>query len=100
MSIGSPLPEQAKITLFPAYPNPFNPQTSIRLFVPDQLGQIEPTIRVFDIGGRLVDQLNISFPAIGYNHIKWNAINQGSGIYFVQLSANNLFYTQKVQLLK
>ena len=100
MSIGSPLPEQAKITLFPAYPNPFNPQTSIRFFVPDQLGQIEPTIRVFDISGRLVDQLNTSFPAIGYNQIKWNAINQGSGIYFVQLSANNLFYTQKVQLLK
>ena len=50
--------------------------------------------------GRLVDQLNTSFPVIGYNQINWNAINQGSGIYFIQLTANNLYYSQKVELIK
>ena len=100
MSISSPLPEQPQITLFPAYPNPFNPQTSIRYFVPSQLGEIEPTIKIFDIQGRLVDQLNTSFPVIGYNQINWNAIGQGSGIYFIQLTANNLYYSQKVELIK
>ena len=100
MSISSPLPEQPQITLFPAYPNPFNPQTSIRYFVPSQLGEIEPTIKIFDIQGRLVDQLNTSFPVIGYNQINWNAIGQGSGIYFIQFTANNLYYSQKVELIK
>ena len=99
-NIQSPLPEQPHITLFPAYPNPFNPQTSIRYFVPSQLGEIEPTIKIFDIQGRLVDQLNTSFPVIGYNQINWNAIGQGSGIYFIQLTANNLYYSQKVELIK
>ena len=100
MSITSPLPGQAQITLFPAYPNPFNPQTSIGYFIPDQLGQLKPTIRIFDVRGNLVDQIGPTLPVAGYNQIAWNATGQGSGVYFIQLSANDLYYSQKIQLLK
>ena len=100
MSITSPLPGQAQITLFPAYPNPFNPQTSIGYFIPDQLGQLKPTIRIFDVRGNLVDQIGPTLPVTGYNQIAWNATGQGSGVYFIQLSANDLYYSQKIQLLK
>ena len=100
MSITSPLPGQAQITLFPAYPNPFNPQTSIGYFIPDQLGQLKPTIRIFDVRGNLVDQIGPTLPVAGYNQIAWNATGQGSGVYFIQLSANDVYYSQKIQLLK
>ena len=100
MSITSPLPGQAQITLFPAYPNPFNPQTSIGYFIPDQLGQLKPTIWIFDVRGNLVDQIGPTLPVAGYNQIAWNATGQGSGVYFIQLSANDVYYSQKIQLLK
>ncbi len=100
LSIDGILPSQNQITLYPAYPNPFNPETSIKFFVPDQLGEIESLIRIFDIRGNLIDHINIGTISPGINKTAWNAINQATGTYFIQLEADNTLYSQKIQLIK
>jgi len=92
----SPLfPVQYK--LFSPYPNPFNPTTAIRFLVtPNQ----KTTLRIFDINGRLVDELVNGELVTGEHKIVWNAGNQPSGVYFVRLESGNLIETQKVLLIK
>ncbi len=83
--------------LFSPYPNPFNPTTAIRFLVtPNQ----KTTLRIFDINGRLVDELVNGELVTGEHKIVWNAGNQPSGVYFVRLESGNLIETQKVLLIK
>ncbi len=100
MSIVDPLPSKPQILLFPAYPNPFNPKTFIQFFIPDYLGEVESSIRIFDVGGKLVEVLDKDRYFSGYNKIIWNANNHASGIYFIQLNTSDFFYSQKIQLIK
>ena len=100
LNLDSILPSNNQITVFPAYPNPFNAQTFIRFFVPDQTGEVESIIRIYDINGRVVDQFNPGIIRPGFNKTTWNALGQSSGTYFIQLEANELLYSQKIQLVK
>ena len=100
LNVDSILPSNSQITVFPAYPNPFNPQTFIQFFVPEQMGEIESSIRIYDLTGKLVDQLNSNIIRPGINKTFWNAVGQPSGTYFVQLVANKKLYNQKIQLVK
>jgi hypothetical protein len=59
-------------------------------------------ISVFDIRGRLVEELVnkvVTSSATPY-HITWNANNVASGTYFVKLSAGSTVKTQKIMLIK
>ena len=100
LSVAGTLPDQAQLILYPAYPNPFNPETSILYYVPDDFGEIEPTIHIYDLKGRLVDQVYPGLSGPGLNRTSWHASGHGSGTYFIQLEANNSFYQQKIQLIK
>ena len=100
LSVASPLPNQPQLILYPAYPNPFNPETSILYYVPDDFGEIEPTILIYDVKGRLVDQVYPGLSGPGLNRTSWHASGNGSGTYFIQLEANHSFYQQKIQLIK
>ena len=100
MSISDQLPSESNILLYPAYPNPFNPKTSIQFFIPDYLGEIESSLRIFDLRGNLVETLNTDRLFSGHNKIIWNANKHTSGIYFIQLNTNDAFYSQKIQLIK
>ncbi len=89
-----------EFALMPAYPNPFNPSTTISFTVPNGLIRSNVTLTVYNILGKQVDVLaNEQFDP-GTYHLTWNASSFSSGVYFVQLTATDIQTTQKVILLK
>ncbi len=86
-----------EFVLKPAYPNPFNPVTTIEYGLPEDM---DVNIRIYDMNGRLVDELvNTVLPA-GYHTTVWNADSHASGLYFISVSAEGIRQTQKLLLLK
>lgn len=93
--IGFGLPQT--FVLFPSYPNPFNPTTTIRFSV-RKTGL--HSLYIYDITGRLVETLINNEISTGSHEITWNASIQPSSVYFVQLSNGESVQTQKLILLK
>jgi len=92
-----------KMTLGEAYPNPFNPSTTIQ-FELDRFGPV--SLSIYNLNGRLVNKLiNDTMHPGNYNSI-WNGTNLrgnqvSSGIYLAVLESNGmLVQTQKLVLLK
>jgi len=86
-----------KISLLPNYPNPFNPVTHIQFSLPEQA---QVTLNIYDITGRLVEQLvNQNTPA-GYHTVTWDASRYSSGIYIARMQAGYVVKTQKMVLMK
>ena len=88
--------------LHPAYPNPFNPSTTILYCLPEA-GFIELTI--YDIMGREVAKLTDGYSEAGYHRVMWNgrdAINHQvpSGIYIARLATPVFNRSIKMVLLK
>jgi hypothetical protein len=81
-----------------AYPNPFNPSTTIDYSVADDINNLQ--INIYDIQGRFVNQLYSGKQSKGEYQIVWNASNFASGLYFVQMIANQHQFTKKVMLVK
>ncbi len=79
------------------YPNPFNPTTTIVYDIPDA-GKVQLTI--FDIRGRLVDELVSDYHMAGRYKVIWDAGKQPSGVYFVRLVTRNFTDVKKMMLLK
>ena len=80
-----------------AYPNPFNPSTTLSW----QLAETsELTIRILDIRGREVARLAEGTSPAGEFSMTWDASNLDSGVYFIQLSTAGRSAIQKVMLLK
>ena len=86
-----------KTELTDAYPNPFNPSSSINYGLAND-GHVE--IMVYDATGRLVDELVNQHQTAGYHSITWNASNQASGMYFAKMVVGDIVQTQKLVLLK
>lgn len=95
------------VRLFPAYPNPFNPSTTIRYSLSEAAAV---TLQIFDTEGRLVSELVSGQKEAGVYSTQWNGRDRAgrpvaSGIYFYRLEAamNDGRVTQlsrKVTLLK
>ncbi len=87
--------------LLPSYPNPFNPNTTIKYQIPEA-GKV--TLKIFDVTGRLVTTLIDGTQNAGSFQYRWNAANAASGIYFLKLeystSVNRWTRTQKITLIK
>ncbi len=83
--------------LYPSFPNPFNPITTIKFSVETFHAM---SLRIFDITGRMVATLINDEIPIGNHEITWNASRQPSGVYIVQLSNSKSIQTQKLILLK
>ncbi|MEL6824277.1 MAG: chondroitinase-B domain-containing protein [Calditrichota bacterium] len=83
--------------LLPNYPNPFNPETTIR-FSLERAAQVK--IEVYNIRGGLVETLVRERRSSGSHSIRWNAKDKASGVYFVRLVTRYGMSTQKVMLLK
>ena len=79
------------------YPNPFNPQTSFQIELPfPQKVRLE----VFDLKGRLVDQiLSAALPA-GRSLLAWHPEGLCSGLYIVKLSSQLQSAVVRAQLIK
>jgi hypothetical protein len=84
--------------LYPAYPNPFNPSTTIKYLL--KANQTNSSLRVFDAMGRLVRTLFEGKQSQGTYSFSFNAAGLSSGIYFVQLQTETQLYTQKLVLIK
>ena len=100
LTIGTDLPDYDQLTLFPAYPNPFNPETTISLFIPESIGESEFQILVFDSNGRHVETVFQGHTKSGMATFNWNALGQASGTYFIRLDVDGFIYSQKIQLIK
>lgn len=85
------------------YPNPFNPTTTIRYYVPERT--MSATLAIFDVSGKRVRTLDGNSSA-GWNEVTWYGRDDsgravGSGTYFVQLRADGaLVASQRVTMLK
>ncbi len=88
-----------EFALHPAYPNPFNPSTTITFDVPID-SRHAVSLQLYDIKGQLVETLvNEVFPA-GSHSIQWNPVNLSSGLYIVQLKAGETVFNQKITFIK
>ena len=88
--------EPIRYTLGRAYPNPFNPSTSIDFSIPTDS---YVSITVYDILGKEVISLVDEHYSIGYHTVTWNASGYSSGIYFVKMVAEDYNNTQKLMLV-
>lgn len=79
------LPNNTKnnYTIFKNYPNPFNSYTIFSFEVPDDLFTIN--IRVYDIVGNRVYNIEQLYRTKGMYQIKWDATHLPSGIYLAKL---------------
>ncbi|MBU1919353.1 T9SS type A sorting domain-containing protein, partial [bacterium] len=84
-------------TLYPAYPNPFNPTTTLS-FDLTHPGMVK--LNVFDVIGRLVTTLVDDNLTAGKHEVMFDGSEQASGIYFYRLQAGEQMQTQKMVLLK
>ncbi len=84
-------------TLFPAYPNPFNPVTNIQFSVPEKN---DVNISIYDVQGRLIETLLDKNLNPGNHSVQWNANGVTSGVYFVSFEEGGQREIQKVVLMK
>ncbi len=74
------------------YPNPFNPSTTIRIYIgADDAGKVK-LLRVFNMLGELVAVIDISHFSSGWQDVVFNGRDMfgntlSSGIYFVQFTS-------------
>ncbi len=80
-----------------AYPNPFNPATTISFALPRAS---DVRIQVFDVTGRRVAVLVDQNMGAGYHQKLWDASRLASGIYIVEMHAGSFRATRKVALVK
>lgn len=84
-------------TLGEAYPNPFNPTTSLTY----QLAEAAHVrLEVFDLAGRRVAELVNTEQAAGEHRVRFDGAPLAAGNYFVRMQAGNFRAVRKVLLLK
>lgn len=83
--------------LYPAYPNPFNPSTTISFDLPKTS---KVTLKVFNILGEKVAVLVSRRLSAGSHSYKWDASNLASGIYLYRLQAGDYVEIRKMILMK
>ena len=84
------------------YPNPFNPVTTLRYDLPEDLFV---SITVYDMLGNVVSNLVNKDENSGCKSVQWNAINDkgqpmSAGVYLYMIQAGDFRQTRKMVLLK
>ncbi len=81
-----------------AYPNPFNPSTTVSVSVDNATNA---TIMAYDISGRSVGVVFDGVLNAGMTSVTWNASDLSSGVYILKLSTpDGSASMQKVMLMK
>ena len=80
-----------------AYPNPFNPTTTLRYDVA-RTGQV--SLKVFNVMGQEVASLVDRQVQAGSHMITFDASSLTSGVYFVRMQADGFSAVRKVMLMK
>ncbi|MBT3180712.1 MAG: T9SS type A sorting domain-containing protein [Candidatus Marinimicrobia bacterium] len=105
-TVGNPLPLEYAFHL--AYPNPFNPTTTMKFDLPFESNV---TLNIYNVMGQLVRTIEIDNIKAGFHQVQWKGItNNGqkvpSGMYIVRMNAisieskKSFHKSQKVVLLK
>ncbi len=90
-------------TLLGNFPNPFNPQTTIKFDLPKQTAV---SLRVYDLAGSLVDViLDNEMVSQGRNDVVWRGRDLEdrvvpAGVYFYRLEAGQYSETKRMVLIK
>ena len=84
--------------LYQNYPNPFNPSTNISYKL-NKAGQ-NVQISIYDINGKLVENLFNGVQSEGAHKISWNASGYTSGTYYCKLAADGISKWIKLIYLK
>jgi len=88
--------------LYPNYPNPFNPETTLKFSL--SKGS-DVSLEIYNMKGQRVRQLTNHFYSAGTHTLVWdgkddNGSALGSGIYFSRLTSAAVSKTQKMVLMK
>ena len=88
--------------LHSAYPNPFNPVTTLSYDLPENE---LVNITIYDMMGRVVNTLINDQQTAGYKSIQWNATNNtgqsvSTGLYLYTIEAGKFRQTKKMVLMK
>jgi GH18 family chitinase len=88
-----------KFTLYNNYPNPFNPTTTIRFYLPISSFM---TLKVYDVLGREVATLAHEERSSGEGFVIFDASTYGlsSGVYFYRMQAGMYSETKRLVLMK
>ena len=86
-----------EFSLSQAYPNPFNPETTIEYSLPKET---LVTIKVFDAIGQEVTTLVDQFLVAGAHSVKWNSAGAATGVYWYRMTAGSFSETKKIVLMK
>ena len=91
-----------KLRIYNAYPNPFNPVTSLSYDLPYNS---VVKITVHDMMGRVVKRLVNDSQTAGFKSVQWNATNDknepvSAGLYLYTIQAGEFRQTKKMVLLK
>jgi len=92
----------AKLALYPNYPNPFNPSTSISYYLPSKT---RVTLEIYNASGALVRRLGAKDQQRGVHTIVWNGLDDrggqvASGVYFCRLKAGRYSISRKMILIR
>ena len=92
----------ASFALHPAYPNPFNPSTTLRYDLPEQA---HARLVVYDLLGRKVKTLLEGVEGPGYEAVVWDGTDQAgrpisSGVYLIRIRADRFLQTRKMVYLR
>ena len=80
-----------------AYPNPFNPTTTIDYAIPEDS---YVKLSIYDISGHLLETLVDELNQAGTHKVKWNASEYSSGIYIYRLESSYGMHSRKMVLIK
>ena len=92
-----PTSQPVSFNLSEAYPNPFNPSTSLEINL-----NVESNVSItaYNVMGQLVSTIHDGNMDAGTHAITWNASDLASGMYIIKAEAAGNVINQKVMLLK
>jgi hypothetical protein len=97
------LPERMNVSL---YPNPFNPSTTVKLFLPGEAGAAQQLdVGIYNLQGRLVRHLHAGPAIMGWHSWVWDGRSdegrtQASGLYFLRARSRDETIVVKMSLIK
>ena len=99
---GENVAQTVRFDLHENYPNPFNPETTLRFSLP-QPGSAR--LEIFNVKGQKVRTLLAGELAKGEHRVIWNGLDDsgraaGSGVYLYRLSSAGHVQTRKMMLIK
>jgi 6-phosphogluconolactonase (cycloisomerase 2 family) len=89
-------------TLYQNFPNPFNPSTEIKYYLPKKSRVVAG---IYNVSGKRIAQLVREEQEKGFHVVKWNGIDDrgnaaASGVYFCRLAADKVRISKKIILLR